>query len=225
MNYLIKNTIIIFILLFSITAVSAEETTNTWTTNTEKVKMLSLKWVEVIWVKNIELTFDTEINKEESKDIIIRSLWDNPEEIFTLEYIVKKEKVELILEDNLKNNTEYEVIIFSIMGENGSIITSWLDWTIKFKTWDLSIFKVKEEEKIELNSATSEEMKETTTSEEMKETKWWINIEQEEMEKNTEIAAWKIEKLPNTGPELFLIFLLTLALTIWIFFKFRKPLK
>ena len=136
---------IILVLLFSFNNnIYADNTT--WTTNNnqqEEVKQLKLKSAEVIAKDKIKLSFDKNIDKNSDKDISIRDTKTKNEDFIT-NFDVKDNTVILSLEQNLKSNTEYEVIIFSIMWENWATITSGLDWAFKFTTWDLSIFDKKE---------------------------------------------------------------------------------
>lgn len=194
-----------------------EAVSTTEDSTTEEVKQLKLEWVNVLWKKKVELEFDSKIS-DSDKDISIKSDWEGIEEIFVLDYNVSDNKVILVLEDELKSNTEYEVIIFSIEWEDGSTITSGLDWALKFTTPDLTIF----DEKVEMTSAWVEEKAKEPKKEEVKkeepknENLAWKDIKQEEVDKNIEVAASKTDELVKTWPEHILLSILALILAALI---------
>jgi len=204
------------------TSATGETTTEETSSVNEEVKQLKLEWVEVLWKNKVELEFDSKISDAE-KDISVKSIWEDSEEIFVSDYEVNEKKVLLILEKDLESNKDYEVIIFSVMWEDGSTITSGLDWALKFTTPDLTIFDKKEEVKEELNSAWTEKVEETKV-EIKNENLAWKDIKQEEVDKNIEVTASKTDKLVKTWPEdvLLVVLSLILAALIWYVLNQRK---
>ena len=233
-----KYTILIalFVMFFANINVSqAEETTSTSSTVEEsrkEVKQLKLNWVKVIWKNLVELEFDSNIDEASEKDISVKVSWDNEEEIFVENYKTNGKIVELFLEKDLESNKNYEIIIFSIMWEDGSTITSGLDWALEFSTWDLSIYDEKEEEikeeveeneEIEMTSAWIEEKTQTW---EIKKNKnlAWKEIKDEELKNNIEVVASKKDELAKTWPEHVLLAILALILAglVWYTLNQRK---
>jgi hypothetical protein len=196
--------------------------------STEEVKQLKLEWVEVLWKNKVELEFDSKIENSD-KDISVRSVWDDSEEFFVSDYEVNEKKVLLILEDELESNKDYEIIIFSIMWEDGSTITSGLDWALKFTSPDLTIFDEKVKE-VEMASAwVKEKIKEpkkveVKKVEEKNDNLAWKDVKQEEVDKNIEVTASNTDELVKTWPEhvLLSILALILAALIWYTLNQRK---
>jgi len=227
-----KYTIIValFVMFFaSINTTLAEETTSTSSTveeSKEEVKQLKLNWVKVIWKNLVELEFDSNIDKTSDKDISVKVSWNNEEEIFVEDYKVSEKIVKLVLEKDLESNKNYEIIIFSIMWEDGSTITSGLDWALEFSTPDLSIFDKKVEEakeEVEMDSAWVEE-KTQTWEVEKNENLAWKDIKNEELKNNIEVVASKKDELAKTWPEHVLLAILALILAglVWYTLNQRK---
>jgi len=196
----------------------------------ENVKQLKLNWVKVIWKNWIILEFDSNIDEKSDKDISVKFAWNNDEEIFVDTYIVDKNNVELVLENDLESNKDYEIIIFSIMWEDGSTITSGLDWALEFTTPDLSVFNkeveeekeiIEEEEEIEMTSAGENSDTETINA---NENLAWKEIKNEDLKNNIEVVASNKEELSKTGPEHILLTILALILAwlVWHILSQRK---
>jgi len=133
---ILKNFIILFSILFISFGFNYSYAKNSSeNSNTQESKSLSLKSVEVIWKNKIKLTFDKNILQKDDNDISVKSLWEDWDEILVEEIKVKGKDVELVLEENLESNKDYEVVIFSLSWENGATITSGLDWSIRFNSW------------------------------------------------------------------------------------------
>ena len=194
--------------------------------NNEEVKQLKLNWVKVIWKNLVELEFDSNIDKTSDKDISVKVSWNNEEEIFVEDYKVSEKIVKLVLEKDLESNKNYEIIIFSIMWEDGSTITSGLDWALEFSTPDLSVFDEEVEEikeEVEMTSAWVEE-KTQTWEVEKNENLAWKDIKNEELKNNIEVVASKKDELAKTWPEHVLLAILALILAglVWYTLNQRK---
>ena len=228
-KYIIITTLFISFLISNYTFAEENVTfTDTSIEENEEVKQLKLNGAKVVWKNKIELEFDSKIdpksNENDSIDISVKSTWDNSEDFFVINYEINEKKVILTLENELKSNTKYEVIIYSIEWEDGSTITSGLDWALEFTTWDLSVFdKVEEkvvEEKLELKSAWTEKNETLKQNENIA----WKEVKKEEIENNIEVAAANKEELAKTGPEHILLAVLALILSglIWYVISQRK---
>ncbi len=171
---------VLFISFLGANYTFAEESVNVTETSTEwkdEVKQLKLNGSKVIWKNKIELDFDSNIdpksNENDNIDISVKNIWGKWDELFVTNYQISYNKVLITLENELNSNSKYQLVIFSIEWEDGSSITSGLDWALEFTTWDLSVFDKKEEkveeEKVEEEKEEEEEVSEEELEEEKEE--------------------------------------------------------
>jgi len=92
---------------------------------------------------------------------------------------------------------DWENII--VTDENGNVVTTWDDGT--------------NETTMDLNSAAPETTSWATAA--------WTNLSEEDIKKTAELAAKKSDKLPQTGPTEWLLFIAALILAFWIT-RFKK---
>lgn len=183
----------------------------------------ALESADVINAKNIKLSFNADLSVAEETEFDITVA--EKDSIFKLEQEkveVKNNELIISFAESLKSNTRYEVTVVSATDINGNNIENGVDAITNFET---EIF----EEDIEFNAAaeltettdTEEEM--NNTSEEAQKTNAGTNISEDDLIKTAESEGDKIEELPTTGPETYLLFLLALFIgTVFFSWNARK---
>ena len=162
----------------------------------------------------------------------------------------ENQKIIALLDGNLKANSTYKITILDIRDADGNTIESGIDAFVNFTT--PSVFTTvlesagqettnsEEEEVIEITSdpIVDQETEETQITEAPTDeapsenmTKAWnvpswnnagTNISNEDIAGNTLSAAADNEKLPQTGPEHWILFLIAIMLSTGVFYKMRK---
>ena len=186
--------------------------------NEKIVKNMKLESIETIYSDEYELQFNNMLNEIEWTPRNIKIVnKDNEFETFisTESKVVDWNRLNVILDNSLESNTEYEVIVIELYDTDGNNIENWVNASLLFTTpmsfdekpvieetiqktdedW-LWVFSWDEnEEDLDLNAASEED----SESEEVK---------------SASVAWAEAEKLPDTWPTHIL--LLVLALFFWL---------
>lgn len=136
--------------------------------------------------------------------------------------------IDLELSWNIKDWLEYKVVVLAVFDEKWNNIKFWVDSEWKFIWWEVNkISEVEKEE--ELNSAWPvEEVKEVKkewlkeVNSESKKSVSGREVSSENVWKNVNSMSESKEKLPQTWPEIFILFILALLIPGWIFILKNK---
>ena len=214
---------------------------NEWvftTGETSDTNDFALQEASVLSSKKIELVFNNNLDNssEAKREFKIVNKNDSLDELEVVENNLLEEgnKLELVLDREMMNSWEYNITVISLMDSKWNNIKSWIDGLNSFVTPDIFEKEVTQEEKAESETEWSEleaawETPVTTEVTNMIEKNWteetnlsWKEVSNEELNKNTQVAAKNSEKLPQTWPEHWV--LLIIALILW-FLSFRMKFK
>lgn len=200
---------------------------------------LSVEWLKINDKKTLTLDFslslDDDVNAVRDIKIVEKKTW-NELDITGLELDWEK-ALKATLVNDLLELTQYDITIISVFSKSGKNIEAWIDGLISFTT--PAIFNeatlnknILEElgtnENNNLNSADTEVIPVVKTSETDITASWsewtnaWINVSNEELNKNTVNAVNASKELPTTGPEHILLLIISLLIGTWVFYFQRK---
>lgn len=195
---------------------------------------LSVEWLKISDKKTLILDFslnlDDDINAVRDIKLVDKKSWE--ELIITSLELDWEKSLKATLENDLVESTQYDITIISVFSKSGKNIEAGIDGLIAFTTPDVfteaTLNKnILEDSEInannDLNSA-NPEIEETPTStwETSTGTNAWVNVSNEELNKNTVNAVNATNELPTTGPEHILLLVLAMLMWVGIFFIQRK---
>jgi len=173
-----------------------------------------ISYIEMIAYDKLEITFNAELEDWENvvREFKITNIADEFDELEIVDIKLNPEdstKLQLTLAKELVPNDAYQLIVIALHDIDGRNIESGYDSAETFIVPE-SILEP------ELNSAMIPPVINTLE---------WVNVPEIDVEVNTLSSAAELDKLPQTGPELLLIFILTLILWACLFvFKYKKSL-
>lgn len=194
----------------------------------------------------MEFSLDMETWSSAQRQFIIENN-DTGEEIWVdISDVVpgKPRNVLAILDGTLQSNSQYKITVLDIRDKDGNTIESWIDALINFTTPevfatelesagtsqeevqvdDTNIDDQEEDAQIEENIADVEILDENTNLE----AAWPLGnnagttISNEDLSGNTLNAAAENDKLPQTGPEHWILLLVGVMLSTGVFYRMKK---
>lgn len=155
--------------------------------------------------------------------------------------------VNILLDSELQESSEYEFTVLEIEDVDENAIESWIDAFLSFTTSDNLLPEIPNTP--DLSSAGSDDQNEPTIEENViisqpipvetpsEENNGWVfnaapttvnqgnggsNISNSEVDNTITIAAEQNEKLPQTGAEHWLLVLVAILLSTWVFYRLKK---
>jgi len=214
-----------------------------------EAQAVSLRIVEanVVDDTSIEMIFslDMESWSNAQRQFIIENV-DSGEEIWVdISDVVpgKPQNILAILDSKLQSNSQYKITVIDVRDKDGNTIESWIDAFVNFTTpaaftnvlesaWpqqDTPSNETNEEdqpiENISINSDTStnQELETVTNTQNVPQgNNAGTTISNEEIAANTLNAAADNDKLPQTGPEHWILLLIAVMLSTGLFYKFKR---
>lgn len=153
-------------------------------------------------------------------------------------------RLTLVLDSFLEENTDYTITVLDINDKDGNTIEVWIDSIFTFNTGTLSIWQadagngastqeddiLEQEEDMQTETQIDEEITESfeddpwlenlnsapNEGQVVEDRRWGTTLSSNEMESSTLVHAENSESLPDTGPEIILLILMTLLMTGWV---------
>lgn len=217
----------------------------------EEFQALNLRIIEAQAIDDtsVEMTFslDMEAWSNAGRQFIIENVTTWQEIWVDISDVIPGEprNILAILDGKLLPNTQYKITVLDIRDKDGNTIESWIDAFVNFTTpavfandlesagqvdetevdenLDVQVPQDTQEDteiQEEDNSLVQEDINNAAIS------PVWNNagttISTEELSGNTLNAAAENESLPQTGPEHWILLLVWVMLTTWIFYKLKK---
>lgn len=217
----------------------------------EESQALNLRIIEAQAIDDtsVEMTFslDMEAWSNAGRQFIIENVTTWQEIWVDISDVIPGEprNILAILDGKLLPNTQYKITVLDIRDKDGNTIESWIDAFVNFTTpavfandlesagqvdetevdenLDVQVPQDTQEDteiQEEDNSLVQEDINNAAIS------PVWNNagttISTEELSGNTLNAAAENESLPQTGPEHWILLLVWVMLTTWIFYKLKK---
>jgi len=201
---------------------------------------LNLRVVSV-WVVDessieIEFSLNMETGVNAAREFIIENANTGTEIGVDISDVIpwESKKILAILDGNLQSNSEYRITVLDIRDENGNTIESGIDAFVNFTTPEVfntelqsaGPEQVVEDDPVVEDIPVDDSRVDETSAEESTATPSWNNagttISDDDLSDNTLNAAAENEKLPQTGPEHWILLLVTVMLGTGLFYKFRK---
>jgi hypothetical protein len=183
----------------------------------ESVKVSSANTLDLMFSRNLDSAPSAQ------RDVKIVKQWQQAELIVTNYTLSTPKTLSLSLKDPLETSSSYNLTVIALQDDTKKSIEAWVDAISNFLT--PSSFSSLEPSMPELNSGWPEMLSGTMTPPPTPMSADYSGnagtiVAQEEINKNTEIAAENTEKLPKTWPEAFL--LLFLAWVLWFAIVYYK---
>lgn len=204
---------------------------------------LSVEWLKITdkntLVFEFSLPLDDDINAVRDIKIVDKASW---EELTQSKIELDGEKsVKVTLENELIPLSQYDITIISIFSKSGKNIEAGIDGLVSFTapsvfdetTLNKNILEeawMDTNEVTPLNSWSSEIAPENTTDTSTWVTTWesdesnkaWVNVSNEDLNKNTVNAVNASKELPQTGPEHMILLLISLMVGWYVFYNQKK---
>lgn len=194
--------------------------------NTENKDVLALKTLELKEENILRVTFSQNLDASriEESEFKIESIKDISDYLKIKEKLLVEwdpKSLDLVFDWTPTSWEEYKVVVLAVFDEKWNNIEFWIDSEWKFKAWEIS--KSSEVEKQDLNSAVLEEKVETKKEENKEEkTISGTSTTNENVWKNVESLSKNKENLPQTWPEVILLFIIALLVPAGIFMLKNK---
>lgn len=219
-------------------------TLNAWS----EAQAVSLRIVEasVVDDTSIEMTFslDMESWSNAQRQFIIENIESGEEIWVDISDVVpgKPQNILAILDRKLQSSSQYKITVIDVRDINGNTIESWIDAFVNFTTpavftnvlesaWpqqDTTSNETSNETDMIENTSTNVDISENLELETVINTQntpqgnnAGTTISTEEIAENTLNTAADNDKLPQTGPEHWILFLIAVMISTWLFYRFK----
>ncbi len=191
----------------------------------------------------MEFSLDMESGSSAGRQFIIENI-DSGEEVWVdISDVVpgKPRNILAILDGKLQSNSQYKITVLDIRDKDGNTIESWIDAFVNFTTPEVFATAleaagwqeetntqepdIQEPEDTQIEDTTPAQT-ENVNDETLENTQIWNNagttISSEELSDNTLNAAAENDKLPQTGPEHWILLLVAVMFSTGLFYRFKK---
>ena len=209
------------------------------------LRIMSAKAIDDTSIE-MEFSLDMETWSTVQRQFIIQNN-DTGEEIWVdISDVIpgKPRNVLAILDGKLLSSSQYKITVLDIRDKNGNTIESWIDAFINFTTPEVFISELEsagtsQEVINEVDTNIDDQEVETQIEETVNDTELVDDnivtennrplgnnagktISNQDLSGNTLNAAAENDKLPETGPEHWILLLVWVMLSTWLFYRFKK---